>query len=160
MLNLHLCKKLSKNLLGIGKRKVYIHKNILDRSFIKSNRNSIRKLIKKKLILKRPINSVSKYRKRKRVTKVKNKNMRGFGKRKGTKNARKSQKYIWCAKIQVLRRFLKKLRYNKTNLSLKYKLIYFKIKGNIFSSKKHMIEYLKSKKIFNLEMKRLNKKIL
>nr|BAS01892.1 ribosomal protein L19 [Amorphochlora amoebiformis] len=144
MLNLHLCKKLSKNLLGIGKRKVYIHKNILDRSFIKSNSkifiigNSIRKLIKKKLILKRPINSVSKYRKRKRVTKVKNKNMRGFGKRKGTKNARKSQKYIWCAKIQVLRRFLKKLRYNKTNLSLKYKLIYFKVNQYIEDKREYI----------------------
>ena len=37
----------------------------------------------------------------------------GFGKRKGTANARTNQKELWIQRMRVLRRLLKRYRYNK-----------------------------------------------
>ena len=36
----------------------------------------------------------------------------GFGKRKGTANARTNQKELWIQRMRVLRRLLKRYRYN------------------------------------------------
>ena len=41
----------------------------------------------------------------------------GFGKRKGTANARTNQKELWIQRMRVLRRLLKRYRYNKYHRS-------------------------------------------
>ena len=39
----------------------------------------------------------------------------GFGKRKGTKDARTSQKTMWIMRMRVLRRLLKRYRYDNAS---------------------------------------------
>ena len=41
----------------------------------------------------------------------------GFGKRKGTANARTNQKELWIQRMRVLRRLLKRYRYNNAHKS-------------------------------------------
>ena len=42
----------------------------------------------------------------------------GFGKRKGTANARTNQKELWIQRMRVLRRLLKRYRYNTITTSI------------------------------------------
>merc|ERR1739845_253138 len=55
----------------------------------------------------------------------------GQGKRKGTADARTSQKTLWMLRMRVLRRLLKR---------------YLKAKGNVFKNKRVLMEYIHKKK--------------
>jgi large subunit ribosomal protein L19e len=73
----------------------------------------------------------------------------GIGKRKGTKNARFSDKKMWITKQRVLRNYLKKSRLNsKINCHL-HRELYLKCKGNEFKNKKALLEYIHKSKTEN-----------
>ena len=71
---------------------------------------------------------------------------RGIGKRKGTKNARTSEKKLWVTRQRVLRNYLKKSRFNSKIDNHLYRELYLKCKGNEFKNKRTLIEYIQKAK--------------
>ena len=67
---------------------------------------------------------------------------RGFGKRKGSRNARQSQKRVWVNRIRAQKKLIRKLKENKIITQEMYKSMKMKAKGGFFRSLRHIKIYL------------------
>ena len=77
-----------------------------------NSRANIRKLIKDGLVIKKPVAVHSRSRVRANNEARRKGRHSGFGKRKGTADARTCQKELWMQRMRVLRRLLKRYRYD------------------------------------------------
>merc|ERR550525_1964118 len=93
-----------------GKNKVWLDPNEINEIANANSRQNIRKLIKDGLVIKKPVAVHSSSRVRKNDEARRKGRHTGFGKRKGTKDARTSQKTMWIMRMCVLRRLLKRYR--------------------------------------------------
>merc|ERR1719228_895028 len=83
-----------------------------------NSRQNIRKLIKDGLVIKKPVAVHSRARTRMNQEARRKGRHTGQGKRKGTKDARTSQKTLWMLRMRVLRRLLKRYREAKKKADL------------------------------------------
>jgi len=136
MVNLNLKRRLVARLLKVGVDRVWFDPDSLEEIEGIDTREDARDLIKKGVIKILPVKGqVVRRRKRKR----------GPGSRKGKKTARLSKKERWMMKVRAQRRLLRELRDKGRITKTQYRKLYMLVKGGMFRSKAHLLEYIKSK---------------
>ena len=135
-------KRLAAGVLGCSPQVVWIDPARLQEVKESITKADIRALIIAKAIQKKPVARHSHGRARFiHAQKVKGR-QRGQGSRKGTQNARLSQKRAWIHKVRAQRELLMHLRVNRKISQDVFKNLYAKSSGGFFRSRRHIRIYI------------------
>jgi len=136
MVNLNLKRRLVARMLGVGVDRVWFDPEAIEDLEGIDTRDDVRKLLKQNVIKILPIKGQTRRKKKKR---------RGPGSRKGKKTARLSKKERWMMRVRAQRKLLRKLRDKGKLTKSEYRKLYMLVKGGMFRSRAHLLEYIKTK---------------
>ncbi|RLG61090.1 50S ribosomal protein L19e [Candidatus Geothermarchaeota archaeon] len=134
-MNLNLKKRMVARMLGVGVDRIWFDPTALEELEAIETRRDARSLIKKGIIKILPVKGQAIREKRKR---------RGPGSRKGKKTAIISKKEKWMMRVRAQRKLLRKLRDEGKLSKTQYRRLYMLVKGGMFRSKAHLLEYIKA----------------
>jgi len=138
-------KRMAAEVMGVGKSRVWIDPDHIEKVEQAITRQDIRNLVEGGAIDKRKVKGTSKARaKHKKKQKVKGQR-KGHGRRKGSKNARKSSKEKWVERIRAIRVRLKEMRDEEEITKEQYRKLYDMSKGGFFRDVKHLENHVENK---------------
>lgn len=126
------------DILGCGKKKLWLDNNEIERLNGATTRDQIRQLIQDNVIIMKQDKHTSRGRLRKRLAAKKKGRHMGPGKRFGTANARMPRKELWMKKIRAMRKMLKEMRANGEITKEDFRVFYKQAKGHLFKHRFHM----------------------
>lgn len=135
-------KRLAGNVMKCSPKRVKFDKERLEEIKESITKADIKSLIKDNAISKVKEKGVSRVRARKRKIQKSKGRRRGPGSRKGKKTARLPRKEQWMNRVRKQREFIKELKDKKQLDVTIYRILYRKIKGGFFRSKRHVKLYL------------------
>lgn len=147
-MNLASKKAIAAKILKVGVNRVWFDPDRLDEIKDALTKADIRKLIKDFAIQAKPVKSISRGRARKKLEQKRKGRRKGPGSRKGKRTARLSKKRAWIQRARPQREFIKMLREKGLITKKTYRMIYAKIKGGFFRSKRHIKLYLNEHNLF------------
>jgi len=134
MVNVKNKRRLIARYLGVGIDRVWIDPEAVDEVMDIDTREDVMILIRRGIVKVKNI-SGQQHRIRKRK--------RGPGSRKGPKTSRMSKKELWMQRVRAQRKFLRYLRDKGLLTRKQYRLLYRRVKGGMFRSKAHLLDYIK-----------------
>jgi len=147
-------KRLAASLLKCSKKRIVFDSERLDEIKESITKKDINNLIKDKCIKKKQAKGVSRVRANK-IKRQKAKGRRkGPGSKKGKHGARLPKKQAWMNKVRVQRQFIKELKDKKIIASKSHQILYSKIGGGFFRSRKHIKIYMKENDLIKENGKR------
>lgn len=149
-------KKLASRTLGVSQKRIKF--NISSDEDKKEfseiiSRESIRDLLQEGKITKSAVKGISRTRANYIAEQKKKGRRNGHGSRKGTANARFSEKKRWIEKLRAMRKLLKTLKDQEKIDGKVYRNLYRKAKGNFFRNKKHILLYIKQQDLVKTDKK-------
>merc|ERR1712187_199510 len=146
MVSSKFCKRLAASLLKSGRKRIKINLSEKKEFSNAISRKAISRLIENGSITLRPINIHARSKTR-RYAEEKSRGLhKGIGKRHGTREARFPNKLLWIRHMRILRRLLKKYRKLKKIDKSLYHRFYVKCKGDIYKSKRDLIDKIQNEK--------------
>ncbi|MBU1245599.1 MAG: 50S ribosomal protein L19e [Nanoarchaeota archaeon] len=140
-------KRIAADVLKCGVNRVWFDESRLDEIKEAITKADIRRLIGDKAIKAKPLQSTSRAHARKILEQKRKGRRKGSGKRKGKRTARLSDKVVWMIKVRLQRNFIKELRDKKLIAPGNYRILYRKVKGGFFRSKRHIKLYITENKL-------------
>ncbi|MFB6241930.1 MAG: 50S ribosomal protein L19e [Candidatus Nanosalina sp.] len=135
-------KRIAADIMDVGKDRVWIDPDDMEKVDEAITRQDIRNLIEGGTIQKKDEKGTSKGRARENKKQKSKGRQKGQGSRKGKKTARKDSKEEWMEKIRALRSELKEMKENDEISNKEYRELYNKAKGGFFRNKKHLNNYV------------------
>lgn len=135
-------KRLAADILGVGKRKIWLDPNEKTQLEQATSRSQVRKLIRDGLIIAKPVVGESRAEIRKYQEARKKGRHSGAGKRFGTAEARMPTKTLWIRRQRTLRAVLFKYREEGKIDKKVHRNLYMLAKGNTFKHKRALIEHI------------------
>ncbi|MCW3976189.1 MAG: 50S ribosomal protein L19e [Candidatus Bathyarchaeota archaeon] len=129
-------KRMAAKLLKVGRNRVWIDPEEIDRVEASITKNELRKLMHDGVIRSKPKLGVSKDGHGKRT--------KGSGSRKGSKFPKKK---LWIMKIRALRKRLRKLVSKRSITKPTYRKLFGMTKGGAFRNTGHLNEYIETNKL-------------
>ena len=146
-MDLKLQRRLAAELLKCSKERVRFRQDSLEDIKEAITRNDIKQLIKKGAIYKLQKKGISSVRKNKAREQKKKGRRKGQGSRKGTKKARMPKKEAWMIRVRAQRKFIRLLRDNGYIDQKTYRMLYRRITGGAFRSKRHIKLFITDKEL-------------
>ena len=140
-------KRIAAQILKCGVNRVWFDDTRLDEIKEAITKSDLRRLVGDKAIKAKPLKNTSRFAARKRLKQKRKGRQQGQGKRKGKKTARLSTKVAWMIKVRLQRMFIKELRDKKLISPSVYRMLYRKVKGGFFRSKRHIKIYITENKL-------------
>jgi len=139
-MNAKRAKEMSSRILKVGKSRVWVNPEEIERVKEAITKDDVRSLISDGVIKKNRRPEQSRARARKLAEKKKKGRKKGEGKRRGKYNTRSKRKKTWISKVRAQRRTLKELRESETEKVEKigYGKLYKMVKGGYFKGKKYV----------------------
>ena len=137
-------KKLAARTFKVGKKRIKLNTEKIDKLKDAITRFDIRKLKGTAIIVENK-KGVSKARSNKLKEQRKKGRKKGPGSKKGPKYSRISRKQLWINKVRIQRRFIKELKDKEILSKEMYRKIYNMVSGGFFRSKAHLKLYITTK---------------
>jgi len=141
-MNLKNQRMIAAKLLKVGVNRVMFNQARLTDAAEALTREDVRSLIKNGVITARPEKATSRSRAKKLAAQKRKGRRKGYGKRSGKKKTRQHGKESWIKKVRALRDELRKLKKERKVDKTQYRKIYRQIKGNLYHSRRHLLESL------------------
>jgi len=141
-MNLKNQRAIAAKLLKVGVNRVKFNKERIEDAAEAITREDVRGLIKNGVITSRPEKSTSRHRARQAAEQKKKGRHKGHGNRRGLKTSRQKGRELWIKKVRALRDELRKLKKEKKIGEGQYHKLYLQIKGNLYHSRRHLLESL------------------
>jgi len=135
-------RRIASDLLKVGRNRILFDPNRLDEIKEAITKTDIRSLIKDKAIQSKPKTGVSRFRARKIIIQKRKGRKKGTGSRKGKRTARLSRKREWVNNVRTQRDLILQLKNKKSITPQTYRIMYRRIKGGFFRSRRHIRLYL------------------
>lgn len=145
-MNLKTQKRLAAGIMKTGTSRIQIDPARTEDVSRAITREDVKHFISTGAITSKAAKGNSRGRHRKKMAQKKKGRRSGHGRRTGKKTARTPRKSRWMNKVRALRQELRALKEQEKIGEEDYRKAYRQIKGNLFSSRRHMRENLKIKK--------------
>lgn len=140
-------KRLAAQILKCSKKKVVFDQTKLSEINEAITKADVRGLIKDHFIAKKRDIGISRFRARKLARQKAKGKRKGFGSRKGKAGARTPRKLGWMNRVRLQRSVIKSLKKSKKITKQDYRMLYAKVKGGFFRSRRHLQIYLAEHKL-------------
>ena len=147
MAELQFQRRLAASLMKCSKKRIRFDSEDLEEIREAITKDSVRDLIREGLISRKPVKGISRGRARKRAVQKRKGRQRGPGSRKGKRTARLPKKLAWANRVRPQRAFIKELREKGYITPTIYRMLYHKVKGGFFRSRRHVKLYIEEQKL-------------